>query len=143
MTWTYNSSAVGSSDLSTVRLLIGDNSSSDPLLQDEEINYFLSVEAGTNYAAASACEAIASSFARKVDKTVGNLSISASQKSKQYADMARSLRHRANLRAAANVYAGGISVSDKNTVTADSDRVAPAFTMDMHDYSGALSSTEY
>lgn len=141
MTWSYDPSNVGSSNLSTVRLLIGDNSSDDQLLQDEEINWLVLSEAGVYHAAAAACDAISSSFARKVDKTVGSLSISASQKAGAYAERAKSLRHRGNARIALSIYAGGISVSDKDTVVADTDRVAPAFTRDLHTYQGSVVSS--
>lgn len=129
MTWTYISPASGNRD--KVRTYIGDTDSTDPLLSDEQITYALS-EAGTVRAASALCaEWIAALFSRKADKSVGDLSISYSQRASQYTQLAAGLRSRA----ARTVlpYFGGISETAKDTREADTDRVEPAFTVDMLD----------
>lgn len=134
MTWTYDSTAPGSSAKSLVRLLIGDTSSGDQLLQDEEIEALIALE-GNNYtAAALACETIAASFSRRADQKVGQLSIRLSQLSDQYSARADRLRKRGRLRG--GVYAGGISRSDVDTVKADTDEVRGQFEVGMTDYPG-------
>lgn len=125
MAWTYDSTAPGSSDKSWVRMRIGDTSSGDQLLQDEEILAILSVEGDRTVSAAVAAESIGARFARQVDKTVGKLSISMAQASQGYFGLAKRLRSEISLSGAP--YAGGISVSDKAVDTSDTDRVAPAF----------------
>lgn len=142
MTFTYNSSSI-STDLAKVRLLIGDTSTGDQLLQDEEINFFVDSEPSIYHAGAMACEAIAAEFSRKADKQVGDLKINASQKAEAYAKRAKKLMAMAKTRGSAGIYAGGISKTDKQTQEQDSDRVEPDFYREMHDFPGTtLNSTE-
>lgn len=126
MTWTYSLANVGSSSLSWIRLRIGDNSSAFPLMQDEEITAVLAdVGSDQTRAAARCCRAIAGQFARRVDKTAGKLRMNAGQAMTQYLDMAAQLETEADLRV--TPYAGGISISDKQSQLADGDRVLPQF----------------
>ncbi len=105
------------------------------MLQDEEIDAFLSLEGGRDIAAGHAAAAIGATFARQVDKTVGKLKISMAQASDHFFGLADRLAFKANSRAAP--YAGGISRSDKLDVEADTDRVKPSFSVGMHDFTGA------
>lgn len=97
MTFTYNGDP-SESTTTEVRFLIGDTDENDQLLQDEEIEYILVVhpDAGatsSNYAAASACaEAIAASFAKKMDKSVGSASLTYSQRYQHYVELADRLK---------------------------------------------------
>ena len=131
MTWEYLSTAPGSSSKSYVRLRIGDTTSADMLLQDEEILAVLDAETNVLKAAAVCAQTIAGKFARKVDKTVGKLQISMSQTSARYSEMADDLLRESGRKAGA--WAGGISVSDKEDTEADTDRVAPVFVMGQFD----------
>jgi len=94
--WTYSGNPK-SSPKDEVRFLIGDTDDSEPLLQDEEIKYILTVtpSAGTssyNYgAAAVAAKSIAAKFARERDKTVGSLSLRKAQRYDQYLALANDL----------------------------------------------------
>ena len=96
MTWTYSGDP-SNSTVDEVRFLIGDTDTSDQLLSDEEITYLISVHVDqgasySNYLAASAsCKAIAASLAKKIDKTVGSLSLSLSQKFDHYNQLAEQL----------------------------------------------------
>lgn len=123
MSWTYNSGVTTTND--KVRLLIGDTDSTDPLLTDAELN-FLTGQAGSIYGvAALACQAIAAKYARQVDKRVGDLALSSSQKAKHYAAEAQKY---AKLGAIlVTPIAGGISIDAKDVVDSDSDRVRPSF----------------
>jgi len=139
MTWSYLSSDPGSSDRSWVRLRIGDHSSGEQLLQDEEIEVFLS-DAGSKYsAAAAAARAIGAHFARKVDKAVGKLRISMQQASEGYFDLADRLEREASIGDGATgslqlPYAGGISLADKAVDESDTDAPDYAFTRGQFDH---------
>lgn len=125
MAWTYTNQP-GTVTLDAVRLLIGDVLSDDPQLTDEEINHFIASEGSPERAAVAACRALMALFARKVDKAVGDLKLSYSQRSTMYGELVKQLEAR-TLRASIGIVAGGISAARKTTVEEDGDRVAPAF----------------
>lgn len=140
MAFTYTSDPENSKR-DAVRLLTGDTDSTDALLQDSEVDYFLSLYSDTVYpAAAAACDAISSKYARQADTTNGRLSIRASQRSYAYAQKAKELRRDTLL--GAEVFAGGLTISGKNTLDDDSDAVQPAFSVGMDDYNSADNSDE-
>jgi hypothetical protein len=92
MTWTYTSTDPSGTTRDQVRTYIGDTDSTDPLLTDEQIAFALS-EAGTVKASSAlAADWIAASFARKADKSMGDLSITYSQMAAQYTALANRLR---------------------------------------------------
>lgn len=126
MTWTYSGNP-SSSTRDEVRFLVGDTDTTDQLVSDEEIAYSVAEQPTTMLAAALVAQSIASKFARKADKSVGDLSIAYSQQAKAYQDLEKRLRETAARRGSAAPYCGGISVSDKETVDADTDRVQPIF----------------
>lgn len=132
MSWSYLSSDPGSSGKSWVRLRIGDTSSGDQLLSDEEINVFLDGEGNKYLAAAVAAETVGAQFARKVDKTVGRLRIAHGKAADAYFRTADRLRREMATRVAP--YAGGISEADKDDAEDREDRVQPAFSRGMHDF---------
>ncbi len=130
MTWTYTSTDL-TADRDKVRTYVGDTDSTDPLLSDEQIALAITEEGTARAASALACDWIAATFARQADKRAGDLSISYSQKSERYVEMARTLR-----RESAKLvlpYCGGISESAKTTREEDTDRVKPAFSVAMMD----------
>ena len=96
MTWTYTASpATVATD--EVHFLVGDTDQTAPLVQDEEIDYYLTLypkPAGkpAYLAAAAVAEAIAAKFARKMDQTLGSLQASAKQQHDHYVELAQSLR---------------------------------------------------
>lgn len=128
--WTYS----GNPDFSAkdqTRFLVGDTDKNDPLLSDEEIAWLL--KQYNNYpmfAAIRAVETIISKFSRLADESVGQVKIAFSQKAKGYQNTLALLRNRVALEEA-QPYAGGISVSDKQAVSQNSDRVRPDFTKHM------------
>jgi hypothetical protein len=131
VTWTYSDPSANDRD--KVRFKLGDTDTSDELISDEEIAYLLTL--GTvQQAAAHGAEAIAARFARKADKTIGDLALKLSQKAEAYWKLAAALWEDAGGKLPSLElvpYAGGISVSDKEAVEEDSDRVEPAFRRDV------------
>ncbi len=140
MSWTYVLGTLATTPKDQVRLLIGDTDTTEQLLQDEEISLLLSLENNDIYRTGwRACDAIAAEYARKADRVVGGpssgLRLMASQKFKQYTARALQLKRQSAVRNA-NVYAGGISISDKQVVEEDTDRVEPDFTKMLEQYPG-------
>ena len=125
MTWTYDVTTLSTDTTAQVRFLVGDTDSSDQLITDEEVDYAITEEGSTRSAAAMVADALAAEFARKADKQVGQLRIDLSQKAEAYAALAIRLRARSASLALPTM--GGISISRKETVEADTDRVEPAF----------------
>ena len=132
MSFSYLDTAPQSSARSYIRLLLGDTSSGNAMLSDEEIDAFLSIEGGRDIAASHAADAIGATFARRVDRTIGKLKISMAQSSDHYFALGERLRFKAASRAAP--YAGGISQSDKRDVEADTDRVKPGISIGFTDF---------
>lgn len=131
MTWTWGaapSTATSAGRRDALRSLIRDTDSSRQLLTDEELAFFYAQEGNLYRAAASACWALADG--QKVNKTVGDLSISQGSVLQNYRTLAQLYRMRADNDA--SVYAGGISQSDKLMQEQDSDRVVPSFTRSLH-----------
>lgn len=124
---TYSASIASTSD--QVRFLVGDtsNSASTELLADGEITWILTQETNVYRAASAAAEAIAAKFSRLADTSVGDVSVSNSQKSAQYKDLAKRLALKATKRGSAAAFAGGISIADRDTRIDDTDRVSPFF----------------
>ena len=133
-----------------VRLLIGDTDSTDYVLQDVDIEFFLTEANANIYLAGSmAAQAIAAKYARSVTETktdshgVHTQRRELSDRYKHYVELADKLRKRYDDGIGADtglfglggggVFAGGISRSDKTTRESNSDRVAPAFTRDLHE----------
>lgn len=131
MSWSYSGDP-SASNSDNVRFLIGDTDITDQQLTNEEITAMLTAH-GSVYPAAIAClEALVAKYARKVDKSMGDLSISYGRLADNYRSMLTDLRRRATIETC-TPYAGGISISDKETDEEDSDRVAPTFSVGMHD----------
>lgn len=137
MSFTYSGDPL-SSLRDEVRFLIGDTNENDAQFSDREIEYLLADESNVYLAAANGAFSLAAKYARMVDKSVGDLSISYSQRQKHFADLAAQLQRlsvTAQDGTVARPYAGGISQADKDTVESDTDRVA-GFRKGMHDFLG-------
>ncbi len=128
MAWSYEPSTAPS-DKNAVRLTIGDTSSSDPLMEDEEITYLLSVHGGITFTSAQCCDNIAAKFSRDADLMEGTFRITASQMARAYERQAVRLRKQGAL--GAPPYAGGISISDKDVDESNTDVPVPSFRIDM------------
>lgn len=133
MTWTYaaapdTTTAAGKRD--AIRILIGDTDTTDQLLSDEAISFFIGQEPGVYHAGAQAASAIAATFARQADKAVGDLRLSASQQAIAYRELAKDLKRRAV--STAGIWSGGISIADKQAREDDTDRAFPFFSRRLH-----------
>ena len=139
MTATFTN-APGTRPIDTVRVEIDDIDcvpETDAMLSDESIQYFIDTNSHILLAAAAAAEAVAGKFADSPSrKKVGDLEVSygdSGGKTVSYLSLAKSLRARAYRKAGANVYAGGVSKSDKDSIESDSDRVPVVFSVGMDD----------
>ena len=134
MSWSYSGDP-STSDKDAVRYLIGDTDEDNPLVNDEEIEYILSIEGNVIRAGAMVAESIAGKFSRRADRTIGDYSEKFSQIHQQYLSLAEKLRRQAKFKSSfkAIPFAGGISKSDKKTTEGDTDREKPAFKKGMMD----------
>lgn len=131
MAWTYSGNPADS-DLDEVRYLAGDINIDEQLANDAEIAYAIAKEGNNTGAAARVCEALAALFSREVAiraGATGELRLELQQKAEAFTARALGLRRAAKAYAAP--VCGGISVSDKDNLTADTDRVRPFFKRDM------------
>lgn len=133
MAWSYSGTPTTAIAKDQVRFLIQDTDVNDQLFSDEEIIYLINLEGSALKAAAKAAETLAMKFARKCDEAVGQVRISFSQKSKQYAALAKDLARDASIKEAIP-FAGGLDISQKQTQRDDDDRVQPFFRRETHDF---------
>ena len=133
MTWTYDATQLGASQLMQVRLLVGDIISTDQQMSDEAILFFLTQNGNSYGAAALALRAFAAEVSRKVDLVhgMGPMQDKYSQQAQAYLQMA--LQYEAKATIGAAPYAGGISIQDKMRQEQDPDRVTPSFNIGMED----------
>ncbi len=106
MAFTYDDTL--GTDLSKVRLQVGDTDSTDALLTDAEVEFAISDEPSLVAAAARCAEMIAASFARDFDWEGDGTSVRKGGRAKHYLAMAKQLRAKA---------AGGLTTLQ--TVNAD------------------------
>lgn len=134
MTWSYSTADLATSPKDQVRLQIGDTLSADPQLQDEEIAQFIAGRSTLAGACADACRSLASKFSRSVDQgAAGPSYVKFSQMAAAYLKQAVMFDQIAARSGSGLPYAGGISVSDKETQESNTDRVAPQFNIGMDD----------
>ena len=135
MAWTYGGNPAASAR-DAVRYLIGDtlagSTAAQPTLSDAEVDYELGLASGAS-AAAAAARSLAAKFARyPSSKQVGDLSVTYGDRREALTAIAERLDRSVAL--AAVPVAGGISIADKDNVEDDPDRVAPGFSVGMHDH---------
>lgn len=136
MTWSYNIASGLPKDL--VRLYIGDTISTDPQLQDEEIAVYVAGNpTSPMLAAAACCVALQARFARQVSKTLGQMSISASDRMKAYQELGAELRTRAlRQRGLSPMEVGGLTLAEKASVASQQGLVQPSFRRGQYDLPG-------
>jgi len=134
--WTYTPDADPVADKDKVRLAIGDVISTDQQLQDSEIVGLLTTYGSVRSASAEAARILAFKYARQADKWVGDLKILASQKSRMYLDLYKSLVGESGtvMPIWAVPTAGGVYVGDKESQAANDALVKPSFTRNAMDY---------
>lgn len=133
MTVSYNLPILATSQKDVVRLIIGDTDVCNALLQDEEINYFLSQRPNTYGAAAECCRSLATRFASQATIAAGDTKIAYSDISKAYTQRALAFESQAAISGSGAPYAGGLSQSDKFNAEQDPDRVEPQFVLNVDD----------
>lgn len=133
MTWTYTLASIATTPLYQVRLMIGDTVVAKPLLQDEEISFYLMVDPSVWRAASRACRAIAGIYSRDADSVQGELKQVYSVRAKAYNSLAAQYANDAVARGGGLPYAGGISVFDKIQQELNPDRVSPQFNLGLDD----------
>lgn len=101
-------------------------------LSDETITAILAIESDVRMAAAMCAESLAGKYASAVDKKIGDLSISYSQRREHWEKMAATLRSSSRT-ALFQPFAGGLSEADKQARREDTDLVQPAFRRDLFD----------
>ena len=137
MAWSYDPTDLDTEtspgQLNVVRLLIGDNQTGDPQMQDEEITFALSQNNNSVYqSAVYCCRLLASKYARMVNTQLdGALQAEYSDRAKQYITLAVQLSEMAKKASGSGgglgVSGGGVSISDMKVVEENTDRVKPAF----------------
>jgi hypothetical protein len=122
------------SPVDMVRFLIGDTGE-PPMLTDEEIQAMLDLYGQDPFRAAVACAySLAARYSGKADKTVGDLSLTYSSVANGYRDLASQIKGQSGIASSARApYCGGISISEKQAVESNTDRVRPSFTKKQHD----------
>jgi len=131
LSWSYSHDP-SASDKDAVRFLVGDTNSDDKLLDDNEILYVLSVEGTVLQAAINCLQNLIVVFSRQVDGSGKEGSKALSQKVQSFRTALDSLLERQAM-GPLNVFAGGISKTQKAATCADDDRVPPVFTKQMFD----------
>lgn len=127
MEFNYDPTGLTTNSLFQVRFEISDTDEDQPLFDDNEILYALSVETNMWGAAARCAETLARRFLQQADVQLGrNLKIEYSKRSKGYADLAADLRRKAL--GTIVPYAGGRSIREKLDAATDTDAVQPLFT---------------
>lgn len=124
MSWSYSGDP-SSSETDAVRFLVQDTDKSEELLQNEEISYLLIETGSVKGAAVKAARAIAAKFSRLADFSLGDYSVSYSQRAAQYTALAKEL-DKDNVTLAIP-FAGGITRADKAETKQDESLVRPAF----------------
>ena len=144
MTWTYYAAGIAASPMMQVRMIIGDTVAENPQVEDEEINFFLTMRSSIWGAAAECCRALASQYSRSADLRAGDTERKFSQLAAAYALRAQQFDAKAASAGAGLPYCGGISQADKENQAQDPDRVNPQFALGMFDSNlpiGQLSQT--
>lgn len=135
MSWSYSGDP-RDSVLDQARFLAQLTDDTNQRVTNEELTWLLSENGDDPYAAAAAAASrVAAQYADQADKSVGDLSISYSQRASQFAELAGALEKEKKSNAAFRVapYAGGISVTDKDAERTDTTRSSPFAWIGMHD----------
>ncbi len=139
MAWTYSGDPANS-DLDQVRFLVGDTDTSDQLLLDAEIAWAITDQSTLLLAAALCLRTLANKFSKMVTRKVGDVSTSCSDMAKAFAARADELDPNGITKAIALALPsfGGLTISGKADLDADSDAVQPSFSRGMNDYPGGF-----
>lgn len=133
MSWNYDVESLDTNSKDQVRFLIGDTNTNDQQLQDEEIEFTISIRSSIWGAAASCCAALAASMSRLADTTTGELRTLYSSRARAYNARAGYYEQKSSELGGGLPLVGGISIADKLAAEIDPDRVPPQFNIGMTD----------
>ena len=120
MTFTWDPTALATSELQQVRLTIGDRDSGKPLLTDEEINFRLDQYSDGVLPASIRCvQDILAKLARDVDRSNVGMSSTRSQQTTHYRDLLKELK--AENSTLGEMYVGGTSDSAEDAINSSTD----------------------
>ena len=143
MTWSYSGDPA-SSDRDRVRFLIFDTDTNEQLLNNEEIDWLLTEQSNVYMAAANGAEAIAAKFARDINRSVIGISASPGGRAQFYLDLAEKLRAQtATSNKHGEIFAGGLTISGKDALDADTNAVQPAFKIGQFNWDGPNQGTDW
>lgn len=129
MTFTYSTAV--STDRDKVRLMLGDTDPGDAKFSDEEIAGALAIYGTTSLTAAALADSLAAKYSGRTSISVDGLSVNYAARVAQYSALADRLRS-ASAGSIGEPFVGGIRSSEMDAADEDTDRVAPAFSHDMH-----------
>jgi hypothetical protein len=125
----------GASDLDDIRAAIGDTQAAAPVterLEDEEIARLLTIAGSKPAATVAAAKALIAKLSRRAtEKDIGSLRLVYTQRIESLWKLVGSLEVAAS--GAVMPYLGGASISDRDAIESDTDRVQPAFKRGMFD----------
>lgn len=136
MTWTYTPDFTASRD--KVRFLIQDTNTNDQLVTDEEIAFVLTEASNIYRAAEKLCRAIASNLQRRMTLIDPAMRLDRGEQAKHYMELAEEYAAQALSSGGVSLFAGGISITDKESYEDDTDRVPPAFGVSTHKTPGSV-----
>lgn len=120
MTWSYSGNPSNSTG-DAVRFLVGDTDTTDQLISNEEIAYFVAEFNNARRSASEAARAIAAKYARLMSRSIGGLSADFSAKYRQYLELADNLLSKEEMKPVA-LFISGYTKSQKEMVELDADR---------------------
>ncbi len=134
ISWEYSGDPATSTK-DAVRFLLGDTVEADPQMQDEEIDYLLTLHADPTTAAIAGARALVGRYTAQAvkSKSVGDLRIEFEDRAKAFRDLAKTLSSTAASGVVPIPVATGIRRSGKEAAQDDADRVAPTITIAMDD----------
>lgn len=132
MAFTYDGDP-GRSSRDEVRFLLGDTTSPGDL-SDEEVDYLLATFTTVGSAALNGARMLMAKFAGEVDRQVGDLRISSSQKYRQYSGLIVELEAIASRTTPSDIYVGGQSIEERVTDEQDTDLPPSRFTVGQDDF---------
>lgn len=134
MAWTYSGNP-SSTTKDAVRFLVGDTVATEPLATDEEIAWALSIQTDIHNASALVARSIATKFATmKVSVKIGPIAEEYGNRAEFYSNRAKELESYVSQIMALDIYAGGISKTDRDNVDPDKQT---SFSIGMTDNTGA------
>lgn len=132
MTFTYSTTSSTPTNLSRIRMRLGDTNSSLPIFTDEEITAALTDFATVTGAAYYLCKAAIAKYARDVDRSMPGISSQRSQQVAHLRDVLADLRE--EMLSGASGFTGGASKAGQDAINADTDFRQPHFQTGMDEH---------